>query len=170
MLGSRITEADDNFWAVEKIKTHLTVLDNMGYDAKDELFQYLTASDENGESVDYRQTENKYLLIDFSSSGCRPCLIDIDKLVTLHDDFKDELEILSIWDDPKLEAWLSIGKEQKDKIMWTSLRDDSRAVFKTFDIDVYPTYLLIGPKGQVVKRWKGAGIDKVRNYLEKLGD
>lgn len=164
---NRISEEDKNFWAAEEINTFLTELQNVGYDSKEGTFTSLSASDKNGEMVEYKRPENKYLLIDFSSSGCRPCLADIDKLVELQNDFESELEILSIWDDPKLEAWLTIAKTQKDKITWTSLRDDSRAVFKKFNVDVYPTYLLIDPQGEVVKRWKGSGIGKVRKHLEK---
>ncbi|MGB6035199.1 MAG: TlpA disulfide reductase family protein [Cryomorphaceae bacterium] len=162
----RIGEENQRLWASDEIRTFLAEMKNVGYDSENGTFQSLSASDKNGETVEYKRPENKYLLIDFSSSGCRPCLADIDKLVQLQKDFESKLEILSVWDDPKLEAWLSIGKTQKDKITWTSLRDDSRAVFKTFEVDVYPTYLLIDPQGEVVKRWKGSGIDKVRKYLE----
>jgi len=161
-------EADDaDFWAAEKIKIHLSELDDMGYNSEEELFQYLSAYDKKGNSVTFHRPDKKFLLIDFSSSGCRPCLQDIDKLVSLNADFVEDLEILSIWDDPKQAAWLSIGREQKEKITWTSLRDESHAVFTKFEVDVYPTYVLIDSQGKVVKRWKGSGIDKVRKYLLK---
>jgi thiol-disulfide isomerase/thioredoxin len=165
---NRMASADKNFWAAKEIQSYLKELEEVGYNSENGTFQSLSASDKNGETVEYSRPADKYLLIDFSSSGCRPCLADIDKLVQLQNDFENELEILSVWDDPKLEAWLSIGKAQKDKITWTSLRDDSRAVFKKFEVDVYPTYLLIDPQGNVVKRWKGSGIEKVRKNLEKL--
>ncbi|MCZ4410310.1 TlpA disulfide reductase family protein [Cryomorphaceae bacterium 1068] len=164
---NRLASEDQSFWAAEEIQLYLTELEKVGFDPENGTFQSLTASDKKGEKMEYKRPENKYLLIDFSSSGCRPCLVDIDQLVRLQSDFESELEILSIWDDPKLEAWLTIGKTQKDKITWTSLRDDSRAVFKKFEVDVYPTYLLIDPQGNVVKRWKGSGIEKVRKYLKK---
>lgn len=164
---NRLDEKDKGFWAAEEIKAFLAELKNVGYDSENGIFRSLSASDKTGGTVEYTRPTNKYLLIDFSSSGCRPCLADIDKLVQLQNDFENELEILSIWDDPKLEAWLTVGKAQKDKIFWTSLRDDTRAVFKKFDVDVYPTYLLIDPQGEVVKRWKGSGIEKVRKQLEK---
>lgn len=165
-LASRVAESDEEFWAAEKIQTHLNELGKVGYDSEEETFHSLTATDKSGESVTFRQTENKYLLIDFSSSGCRPCLLDIDQLVSLQQDFTERLEILSLWDDPKHETWLNVGKEQKDKINWPSFRDDSRAVFTKFEVDVYPTYVLIDPEGKVVKRWKGSGIGKVRKYFE----
>jgi len=166
-LVEKFTEEELNFWAGAKIMTYLENLESIGFDPSSNQFEYLTAVNKNGEKERYKRPNGKFLLIDFSASLCKPCLEDIDKLVRFNEDFRNNLEILSIWDDAKQELWLKIAKEQKDKIVWTSLRDDSRAIFKTFKVDAFPTYLLIDPTGQVLKKWKGAKIKKVRKYLKR---
>ena len=166
-IVEKIPENERSFWATTRIVKYLNDLESIGFDpSKKEFKRNITATNKKGEQQLFEKPNNKFLLIDFSSSSCRPCLEDIDKLVALNKDFRDKLEILSVWDDPKQETWLSIAKKQKDKITWVSLRDDSQAIFERFKINVYPTYVLIDPNGNVVKKWKGSGIDKVRKYLK----
>lgn len=165
VLVHKIPEKEHDFWATAKIISFLNSLENIGYDPANKTFEFLRAMNKNGDKELYQMPKNKFLLIDFSSTSCKPCLADIDKLLLLHNDFKKKVEILSIWDDPTQETWLNIAKNQKDKIIWKSLRDDSQAVFKKFEIDVFPTYVLINPQGQVVKRWRGTKIEKVREFL-----
>lgn len=163
----KFTDKARDFWAAVKIITYLDNLESIGFDSSTNQFEYLTAMNKKGEKQTYERPNDKFLLIDYTSTGCRSCLEDIDKLVKLHEDFGNNLEILSVWDDAKQKLWLNIAKEQKNKIVWTSLRDDSRAIFKKFNINVYPTYLLIDPTGQVLKTWKGSKIKKVRRYLKR---
>ncbi|AWV99226.1 TlpA family protein disulfide reductase [Arcticibacterium luteifluviistationis] len=161
-----IPKNERDFWATARIVKYLNGLESIGFDPSENQFEYLTAMNKNGEDELFEKSGNKFLLIDFSASSCRPCLEDIDKLVKLNEDFENELDILSIWDDSKQEAWLNVAKKQKDKITWVSLRDDSGAIFEKFEVNVYPTYLLIDRTGSVVKKWKGKGVDKVGKYLE----
>jgi len=166
-IVNQIPEKESEFWAAESLITYLEELESIGFDPSKKQFENLTAINKKGKKEQFNRPEGKYLLIDFSSSGCRTCLTDIDKLVELKEDFDSDLEILSIWDDTKHESWLNIARKQKDKISWVSLRDDSQAIFKKFDIDVYPTYVVINSDGHVEKKWKGSGIEKIRKYLKK---
>ncbi|MEM6845207.1 MAG: thioredoxin family protein [Bacteroidota bacterium] len=163
----QIPEEKYEFWATERLIAYLEEFDNAGFDPSEKQFEHLTAINKKGEKERFDRPKDKFLLIDFSSSACKPCLIDIDKLVKLKEDFGDDLEILSIWDDTKQEAWINIAKKQKDKISWVSLRDESQAILKKFGIDIYPTYIMVNPDGKVEKEWKGSGIEKARKYLRK---
>ena len=164
-LIRNIRPADKDFWATTKIKTYLIDLKNIGYDKTTQQFDHMTAVNTNGKSQKFEHQRQKFLLIDFSSSGCKPCLADIDELVELYEEHQDNLEILTVWNDPKQEPWLKIAKKQKDKIIWTSLRDESGVIFNTFEIDVFPTYILVSPEGMVMRRWKGSRIKKIKKYL-----
>lgn len=165
-LIEQLPAEQQDFWAAQNIKSYLKSFDEVGFDSAKNQFEFFTGLDKEGKKQLYNRPKDKFLLIDFSTSSCKPCLMDIDKIVQLQKDFNDQLEIVSIWGDPKQEAWLQVGKTQKDKITWTNLRDESRAIFKKFEINVYPTYILVDKTGKVVKRWKGAGVDKVRKQLK----
>jgi len=166
-LVEKFSENELDFWAGAKIITYLENLENIGFNPLKNQFEHIAAINKNGEKEVYNRIQGSFLLIDFSSSGCRPCLEDIDELVRLKDDFSSDLEILSIWDDRKQDSWLNTAKKQKDKIVWTSLRDESLAIFEKFEINSFPTYLLIDPTGQVVKKWKSPGTKKLRKYLKR---
>jgi len=161
----KTNSTEKEFWATTKISNYLNNLQSIGYDKSTQQFEHLTAINKNGKSQKYERLQQKFLLIDFSSSVCRPCLEDIDELVDLYKKHQNNLEILTIWDDPKQESWLNIAKKQKEKIIWTSLRDDSGVIFKSFEIDVFPTYVLFNSEGKIIKKWKGSKIKNIEKYL-----
>ena len=163
----RTPAADQDFWAAKKLKAYLMEMDAVGYDPANKQFPHLNGMNRDGVIEKFERPQDKFLLIDFSSSDCKPCLAEIDALVVLQNAYEKELELLTLWNDPQQEAWLSISKKQKAKINWISLRDDSQAIFKKFDIKVYPTYLLINPKGEVVKKWQGISTEKIKKFLDK---
>lgn len=164
---AKIQASDHDFWATRHLKQYIKSFDELGLDLSEKQFEHLVGMNTIGERIRFERPKDKYLLLDFSSSDCRPCLKDIDELVLLKQEFQNDLEILSIWKDPNQEAWLRIAKKQKDKITWASLRDDSSTIFKKFEIKSYPTYMIIDLTGQIAKEWSSPGIEKVRRYLDK---
>jgi len=167
-LIEQLPEEGLKFWAGREITEFLHDLDQIGYNASEEQFEHLTALNKDGISERYERPRDRYLLIDFAASWCKPCLDEIDNLAELHRKYSVSLELLSIWNDPDHSTWLNSAKKQKSKITWKSLRDEMGAIFEAFDINTYPTYLLINPEGKVVKRVKGAYLKKIEKYLKRL--
>ena len=163
----RIPEREKGFWAAQNLLSFIHEFESVGYSPSKKQFEHLSGINASGEKERFDRPQDKYLLIDFSSSGCRPCLKDIDQLVELKKDFQDRLEIVSIWNDAQQAPWMNIARQQKDKITWVSLRDESQSVFKKFDIQIYPTYALVDPSGQITKTFTGSGIKRIRKFLDK---
>ncbi|MGB3468353.1 MAG: TlpA disulfide reductase family protein, partial [Cyclobacteriaceae bacterium] len=143
MVLQKTQDSDFEFWASRKIASFLDNLMDVGYDPFTKRFDNFTATNAAGEKETFYRPEDGYLLIDFASTSCRPCLTAIDQLVVLKEKYKDKLQIVSVWNDDDQDTWLNAAKSQKDKITWTNLRDDSKAIFYKFGITVFPTYLLI---------------------------
>ena len=153
-----IANAPENiraFWAMNNIRSYLDKQNNVGYDVKSQKFSHFVATDKSRNEIEIKANKEKYLLIDFTSSNCGYCLIGIDKIASLQQNYQEQLEIVSVWDDPSYDVWVNAAKKQKDKISWTNLWDESGGIFKAFNIKVFPTYLLVDSSGKVVKRWQG---------------
>ena len=165
-LMDKVSEEDKGFWAVEKIGEYLRRGESLGYEPNGNRFEYLTGMNKSGGLEKYQRPSDKYLLIDFSATACKPCLADIDQLVEIQKSFP-EIEILSVWNDRRQDLWINTAAKQKNKITWTSLRDDTGVIFKGFDVNVFPTYMLFDKRGKLIKKWVGPKTDKISKYLEK---
>ena len=155
----------EGFWGTQYLKNYLSDIDNTGYSLKTGQIQFINGLNTKGDSVQYNFKGEKYTLLEFSSSGCGPCLSGIDRLAEIYEAYGDKLEIVMIWDDMDFNGWINIAKKQKDKITWVSLLDETRANFKVFDIKVYPTYALIDKNGYIIKEVYGKGLGKIEEFL-----
>jgi len=167
-LIEQLPEEGREFWAGREIMKFLREFERVGYDASKEKFHHLTALNKNKKSERYERPGDKYLLIDFAASWCKPCLEELDDLAKLQRKHTGSLELLSIWNDSDHSEWLNTAKKQKSYITWKSMRDETGAIFEAFGINIYPTYLLINPDGEVEKRVEGAYLKKIKKYLKRL--
>ena len=154
-----------NFWAYKVLNKYLKDLEQIGYDAENKHFTYLTAINKLNEEQKFEMKDDKNLLIDFSFSGCPPCIVDIDKLVKLNKELNDQLDILTVWNESDYEIWINSSKKQKDKITWLSLMDKNGSVIKAFGVKVFPTYILINKNGDVLKKWTGKFPKNIKKHL-----
>lgn len=122
-----------------------------------------------GKRVSLSEFDGQYRLLEFSFSGCKPCIEALPEIGEIHKQFGDELEIISIWNDPTKETWLNSSKKYKEMILWTDLWDESGYVTKLYQIDLWPTYMLVNPKGEIEQIWrgyiKGRMLRKMENVL-----
>ena len=157
----------ENFWAATFLKQYLDDYEKIGFNPDKNQLTHLTAiNDENKrEKIEFRG--DKYTLLDFSTSGCGPCLKSIDKLVEIYEHNNEKIEIVMIWNDRNYNAWMNMAKKQKAKITWKSYLDENGAIFKSMNIKIFPTYMLIDKNGIIVKKWKGTPND-LEKYLVNL--
>jgi len=165
-IGKGVAEGK-SFWAIDKIQKYLDGLKSVGYDSETRIFTSVTGMNKAGDWQEFRPDPNKLLLVDFSGSWCRPCLEELGELRELSDKYKEQLEVVTLWNDLSQEFWLTTGLKPKEKINWTSLRDDTGAIFKIFEITVFPTYMLFDKSGELIKRRKGNGVDKLESAITK---
>lgn len=146
-------ESLQEFWAYKYLAQYLKDLDNIGYDKKSKTLSYLTAVNKSKEKEKYEASGEKYTLINFASGGCGVSLWGIDKLIPIHSNLKNDLEIVTLWKDPDYNTWINHEKKQKDKITWINLLDENGAIFETFSIKYYPSFILFDKNGKTVKKW-----------------
>ena len=110
--------------------------------------------------------DGKYLLLDFWGSWCPNCIEGLPKMEEMYAKYNDRLTILGIDCDETKEQWL--GALVRYGMPW-------RHVINNGDVDVaalygvtgYPTKILIGPDGRIVKRFLGES-NALYNYIDAL--
>lgn len=108
-----------------------------------------------GGQVALSDFSGKYRLLEFSFSGCKPCIEALPEIKEIHERFGEDLEVISIWNDHNKDVWLNSSKKYKDMIEWTDLWDESGYVTKLYQIDMWPSYMLINPGGEIEQIWRG---------------
>ncbi|HCO66177.1 MAG TPA: hypothetical protein DIT04_00205 [Dysgonomonas sp.] len=114
--------------------------------------------------ADYK---GKYILIDFWSSGCGPCIMAIPEMKEISEAYKDKLTIISISSDTK-DIWQKVSKE-KD-ISWVNLNDfkGEDGIKIRYGVIGIPHYVMISPEGKVITSWMGYGKGSLKNKMEEL--
>ena len=100
--------------------------------------------------------KGKYILLDFWSSGCGPCIMSMPEMKEVSETYKDKLTVVSISSDSK-EVWTQISKEKN--ITWVNLNDfkGENGIKLQYGVKGIPHYVMIGPDGKVATSWMGYG-------------
>lgn len=112
------------------------------------------------------ELKGKYILIDFWSSGCGPCIMAIPEMDELASTYKDQLNIVSISTDTK-KVWEEAS--QKHKITWNNWNDlkGNAGLYAQYDQGGIPNYTLISPEGIVLEQWTGYGEGSLKRKMEE---
>ncbi len=113
----------------------------------------------------------KYILLDFWSIGCYPCILSIPEMRKLSANYQNDLVVIGVNMETKKKFWIEASK--KDSITWINL-SDGKGTFGgasyTYGINGFPTYILINQEGVIVDRWMGfwPGVfeEKLSKYLK----
>ena len=107
-----------------------------------------------GEYVSLEDLRGKVVLIDFWATWCAPCVIATPGLKKIQAKFKDEpFVILGISADRNRGEWQSfiVGNSLK----WHHYLDERGALSRSFNIEAFPSYLLLDHDGIVRHTWRG---------------
>ena len=100
------------------------------------------------------ELKGKYILIDFWSSGCGPCIMAIPEMEELATTYKDKLNIVSISIDNR-NAWEMASEEHRMSWNnWNDLKGQS-GIYAQYEQRSIPCYTLISPEGIVLEQWTG---------------
>ncbi len=111
---------------------------------------HFQSKDINGREISILPSRDKFLLIDFSASWCKPCIEELPKLISLYNSSK-KLTIISISLDRKIGDWKNIV--ERYNIKWENVCDGKGAdneIVQYFKVNSIPRYILISPEGLVV--------------------
>jgi len=96
--------------------------------------------------------KNKFVLVDFWFSGCRPCIAQFKKLKPIYEKYKDKkFEIIAISTDTQ--KTLSEYREvlKLNNYLWKQILDMGGKEASLIDIQKYPTNFLLDASGKIIK-------------------
>ena len=132
-----------------------------------DTFHDFEAYDQNEEIVSFSDLIGKYILLDFTSAYCGPCIQAAEELRWIAKTYSDSIDIISFSVDPMKDTWLKAL--DRDSVSWTSLWDGkgrySETVIK-YGVIGYPTFFVIDKKGKIIDKWSGYGKGLLENKLE----
>lgn len=112
----------------------------------------------------------KFVLLDFWGTWCGPCIELIPELVTLHGKYRDKVKFVSVAYDEK-QNYKKLKKMIKSKRMnWIHLFTDEDVpdnISEQYEVDCYPTSILIDPQGKIV--FRGCGTKNFPSLVSLLG-
>ncbi len=117
------------------------------------------------ELIKLKDLRGKYVLLDFWGTWCPPCMAAMPSLKKLRQDIsEDKLKIIGISSDRDSLAYVSAIRDKE--LRWTHFLDSKKDLGRLFNIEAFPTIILIDPKGNMIYRNVGAGsLDKIYEIL-----
>lgn len=124
--------------------------------------------DQDGKIHHLADFKGKYMLLDFWSSGCGPCIMALPEMKEIQEKYKDRLTIISLSSDTKNRWKVASARHE---MTWQNLSDlkQSAGLYAKYGVRGIPNYVLISPEGKIIKMWSGYGTGslklKMRRYL-----
>ncbi len=124
-----------------------------------------------GQPVALKQFAGKILVLDFWATWCPPCRASVPELKELVRKYPDRVALLSVSGDKDDAAWQDfVAKKQ---MTWLQVRDADHHMGKLFQVNAFPTYLVIDGDGILQKRIVGLNpqesvVHKLKALLETI--
>lgn len=98
----------------------------------------------------------KYVLLDFWSRGCGPCIMSQPELKEISERYKDSLEVVSLSIENR-KGWEEASKAHA--MTWNNWNDleETNGLYARYGVIGIPHFVLISPEGKVVDSWSGYG-------------
>ncbi len=122
----------------------------------------------NGDSIQIKIEDKRYILLDFWASWCKPCrLQNRTSLQEINKKYGNQIRIVSVSVEDDKDLWLKAKKE--DGISWDSYyipKKNSKGLKDYYMFESYPTYHLFDSDGKAIK-WFLMPMDlpKITNYI-----
>ena len=112
--------------------------------------------DINGNTKRLADYLGNYLLLDFWSRGCVPCIMALPEMKEISETYSDKLTIISISLDADV-AWKESMPEHD--MPWVNIRDPKSfgGLAANYGVRGIPNYVMISPEGKIIDKWMGFG-------------
>ena len=110
--------------------------------------------------------KGKYLLLDFWSSGCGPCVAALPEMKELQETHGDSLTIISLSLDTS-SRWKEASKIHE--MTWQNLSDKKQqnGLARTYGVNGIPSYVLISPDNQIIQKWTGYRENSLKKKMKR---
>ena len=110
--------------------------------------------------------KGKYILLDFWSIGCGPCLQAIPEMKEVAEAYKDSLVIVSLSLDTE-EIWRQ--ESPKHGMTWYNLNDlkGRSGIAAKYGVWGIPHYVLVSPQGILLAQWSGYSKGNLKENVKK---
>lgn len=145
-LKSSTQELINSINAEKKAKEDATMKQSAGTVAPD-----FTLTDINGKKFTLSSLKGKYVLLDFWGSWCVWCIKGIPAMKEYYTKYKGKYEIVGIdCNDPE-DKWKAAVKEHE--LPWIHVYNErgNNKILSDYAVQGFPTKVLIGPDGKIVK-------------------
>jgi thiol-disulfide isomerase/thioredoxin len=105
------------------------------------------------------------VLLDFWASWCGPCRSALPGLKRLQAIYGDRLQVISISADDDEQTWRAFVASHD--MRWEQHFDGDGSLRAQYNVDAFPTYVLLGPDGKILQRLVGE--DPTESIAERLG-
>jgi thiol-disulfide isomerase/thioredoxin len=97
------------------------------------------------------KNNNRYYLIDFWFSHCAPCIKEFPRLKKLYNQFHQKgFDIVSISVDKLKDEKDYLASIKKYGLPWNQVWDKDGVTAEKFNINAFPTYILLDNKGRII--------------------
>lgn len=109
----------------------------------------------------------KYILLDFWSRGCGPCIMSQPELKEISEMYKDSLEVISLSIENR-KGWEEASKSHA--MTWNNWNDleETNGLYARYGVIGIPHFVLISPEGKVIDSWSGYGKGLLKLKVEGM--
>jgi len=125
-----------------------------------------------GKSVSLQSLRGRVVVLDFWATWCPPCRESVPDLRELTQKYpSDKLTVLSISNDEKEQT--ARDYIAKHGMTWPQYFDKDKNITKLFGVGYFPTYIVIGPEGEIEHRIVGENpqqriVTQLKKSLEEM--
>ena len=110
-----------------------------------------------GEAIEMQQLRGRYVLVNAWASWCPPCVKEMPDLLALAQEYPQRLTLVTLSADRSVEAATSfLARYGEPDANMLHMFDAGQAIAReTLQIYRYPESILVGPSGQMVRKYAG---------------
>ncbi len=98
----------------------------------------------------------KYIVLDFWSSGCGPCIMSMPELKALGEKYPETLKVIGINTDTSEEGWRK-GTEMFKPSYLNLNAPPTSDIDERYGVNGIPHFVVVSPEGVIVESWTGYG-------------
>lgn len=126
----------------------------------------IDALDQFGNRINLMEIEEPYILLDFSSCYCGPCIAAAKEIHSIKEKYAGKIAFINYSCDDTEQTWRLALK--RDAISWPSIYDGQGSggpVCLKYRVNSFPTFFLFGPERTLLWRQEGYGHGMLDAYL-----